>query len=343
MPNLVTLSRRALLASALAVGLHSAARAEPPADAAPRTKLLVGFQDWTLPETVAASGVLAGAPYDIQWVVLPGPAAQLSALYSKAIDVGHMGDTSLIIEQGKAKTPWTAQTAPLQIVAGWRATNAKYPPIVTVGRVAAGVNTLADLKGRTWAYNFGGFNYLQYVLSTLKAGFGPKDYEPVQLADQNATSAAFLAGRVDGFSGSAIVVAEAVERGTAKVLVTSDDLDIPALNVLSARGDVLRDPAKKAALGDFLARVRRHWDWFAVNTATVETLLVEKLKQTPARARVSAEYLKASFQPLDDDLVRREQRIADVLFEAKAIPNKIDVAVEFTRDFNTATVPAAQN
>ncbi|MFE1601038.1 ABC transporter substrate-binding protein [Methylobacterium sp. ID0610] len=343
MPIRLLPSRRALLAVLLALVPAPSFAEGPVPDGAARTKLLVGFQDWTLPETVAASGVLAGAPYDIQWVVLPGPAAQLSALYSKAIDIGHMGDTSLIIEQGKAKAPWTPEAVPLQIVAGWRATDAQYPPIVTVGRTAAGVNALADLRGRTWAYNFGGFNYLQYVLSTLKAGFGPKDYEPVQLADQNATSAAFLAGRVDGFSGSAIVVAEAIERGTAKVLVTSDDLDIPALNVLTARGDVLRDPVKKAALSDFLARLRRHWDWFSANTGKVESLLVEKLKQTPARAKISTAYLKASFQPLDDALIRREQRIADVLFEAKAIPNKIDVTVEFSRDFNAATAPSAQN
>ncbi|GBD46808.1 PhnD/SsuA/transferrin family substrate-binding protein [Methylopila sp. Yamaguchi] len=310
---------------------------------APKTKLLVGFQDWTLPETVGASGVLEGAPYEIQWVVLPGPASQLSALYSKAIDVGHMGDTSLIIEQGKSKTPWVAGEQPLQIVAGWRATDAKYPPIITVGRAEAGVNTLEDLRGKTWAFNFGGFNYVQYLLSSLKSGLGKKDFEPVQLADQNATSAAFLSGKVDAFSGSTTVVAEAIEKGYAKVLQTSDELGIPALNVLTARGDVLRDPAKKAALADFLDRVRKHWAWYAANTDRVEKLLIEKIKQSPARAKISTEYSKATFQPLDTDLIKREQRIADVLFEAKAIPNKIDVSLEFASEFNASTVPTVQN
>ena len=41
---------------------------------------------------------------------------------------------------------------------------------------------------------------------------------------------------------------------------------------------------------------------------------------------------------LDDALVAREQKIADVLFEAGAIPRKIDVNVEFYRGFNAATV-----
>lgn len=327
-------TRRHFLAASALLGLalHSGA-----VFAADRVKLLIGYQDLTVPSTVEASKVLEGAPYDVEWVILPGPAAQLSALYSKNIDVGHMGDTSLIIEQGKAKD-WPADNPPLQIIAGWRASDAKYPPIVTVVRSDSGINSLADLRGKTWAYNFGGFNYLQYALTGLKAGLTPKDYEPVQLGDQNATAAAFNSGRVAAYSGSIAPVGESIEKGAARVLVTSDQLDIPALNVFTARGDVLKDPAKREALADFLSRVRTHWTWYADNLDTVTRLYEEKVKQTPARAKLTTVYQKATFQPLDDALVRREQQIADVLFQAGAIPNKIDVSSEFYRAFNPATV-----
>lgn len=328
-------TRRRVLAAAAAL---AAAALAGPAAAQERVKLLIGYQDLTVPSTVTASKVLEGAPYDVEWVILPGPAAQLSALYSKNIDVGHMGDTSLIIEQGKAKEEWPADNPPLQIIAGWRATDAKYPPIVTVVRTDAKIDTLADLRGKKWAYNFGGFNYLQYVLTGLKAGLTPKDYEPVQLGDQNATAAAFNSGRVEAYSGSIAPVGESIEKGVARVLVNSDQLDIPALNVFTARGEVLKDPRKRAALADFLSRVRTHWSWYADNLDTVEKLYEEKVKQTPARAKLTTLYQKATFRPLDDALVQREQKIADVLFEAGAIPRKIDVNVEFYRGFNAATV-----
>ncbi|WP_454916445.1 PhnD/SsuA/transferrin family substrate-binding protein [Xanthobacter sediminis] len=328
------LSRRLVLAAGLLFA------AGPAFAQGEKVKLIVGYQDLTVPTTVEASKVLEGAPYEVQWVVLPGPAAQLSALYSKNIDVGHMGDTSLVIEQGKAKEDWSPDNPPLQIVAGWRATDAKYPPIVTVVHADSGINSLADLKGKTWAYNFGGFNYLQYLLSGLKGGLTQKDFEPVQLGDQNASAAAFNSRRADAYSGSIAPVAEGIEKGTAKVIVTSDQLDIPALNVFTARGDVLKDPAKAAALADFLARVRTHWTWYGKNLDTVEKLYVDKVKQTPTRARLTALYQNATFQPLDDTLVAREQKIADVLHEAGAIPKKIDVNVEFNRSFNAATVGA---
>jgi sulfonate transport system substrate-binding protein len=300
--------------------------------------LLVGFQDQTLPESVAASKVLDGAPYDVQWVTLTGPAAQLSALYSKAIDLGHMGDTSLIIEQGKAKEPWTAANVPLQIVAGWRTADKTYPPIVTVARVGTGVESLADAKGHSWSHNFGGYNYLQYVLSLVKAGLTEKDIEAVRLQDTTTSAAAFNSAKVDIFSGSTLGVVDAIEAGKAKLLVNSDELDIPALNVFTARGDVLRDPAKKAQIADFLGRLRAYWTWYPDHKAEIEGIFVEKLKQTPQRAKYVTAFQQSSFVLIDDALVQREQRIADVLLKSGVIANKIDVGVEFSRDFNAEAV-----
>ncbi len=337
-------TRRQVVASfgALAGTLAGALAAPSIVRAAPaRTKLIVGTQDIAIQETVIASGVLDGLGFDLQWAVLPGPAAQLSGLYSKALDVGLMGDTSLVIEQGKAKADWTEETAPLQIVAGWRNPDRAYPPIVTVVRNDARINGLADLRGRKWAYNFGGFNYLQYVLSRLKAGLKAADVEPVQLVDQFAAAAAFNSGRAEVYSGGLGPVRATIEKGDARILLYSDELGIPSLTVFAARGDVVRDEAKAAALTDFLARVRLHWDWFPNNIATVETIYREKLKQTPADAKFFAANAASRFVPLDAELIRKEQRIADVLFESGDIPKQIKVDVEFSRKFNGATTPAA--
>ncbi|WP_315799056.1 hypothetical protein [Bradyrhizobium sp. SZCCHNRI3043] len=326
--------RTSLVAAAvLAIGFTTAAFAE-----GAKPVLLVGFQDQTLPETVAASKVLEGAPYEVQWVTLTGPAAQLSALYSKAIDIGHMGDTSLIIEQGKAKDEWTAATVPLQIVAGWRTADKKYPPIVTVARAGTGVETLADAKGHSWSHNYGGYNYLQYVLSLVKARLTEKDIEAVRLQDTTTSAAAFNSGKVDIFSGSTLGVVDAIEAGKAKILVNSDELDIPALNVFTARGDVLRDPAKKAQIADFLTRLKAYWAWYPDHKAEIEAIFVEKLKQTPQRAKFVTAFQQSSFVAFDDALIAREQRIADVLLTSGVIAKKVDVAVEFNRDFNAAAV-----
>ncbi len=78
-------------------------------------------------------------------------------------------------------------------------------------------------------------------MSRIKAGLKVTDIEPVQLVDTNAAAAAFNTGRVDVFSGGLGPVKESVDRGEAKVLILSDDLEIPSLTVFTARGDVIRD------------------------------------------------------------------------------------------------------
>jgi sulfonate transport system substrate-binding protein len=325
----------ALLAATLLFGLRTTSGAEDS-----KIKLVVGYQNAAFPAIVAASGVLDNAPYDLQWAVLLGPAAQLSGLYSKAIDVGHMGDVSLIIEQSRAKTPWTPDNVPLQIVAGWRNVDAKYPSGVTVVRTAAGVESPADLRGHKWASNYGGINYLQFLLSRIKAGLKQTDIEAVRLADGDAAAVAFNSGQVDAYSGDFGAVKAAVDKGEARVLLDSNALGIPGLGVFAARGDVIRDPAKSAALADFLARLQKHWSWYATHLDTVASIYREKLKQTPERARYSAEAGRATFQILDADLVRREQRVADTLLESGDIPQAVDVAVEFSTKYNSSTVPA---
>ncbi|MDR5784843.1 ABC transporter substrate-binding protein [Caballeronia sp. LZ065] len=300
--------------------------------------ITIGTQDAAWPLIVEQSHVLDGAPYKVKWAVLTGPAAQLSALYSKSLDVGLMGDTSLIIEQGNARTPWTADTAPLQIIAGWRNPDSSYPPIVTVVRNNANVKTVADLRGKTWGYNFGGFNYLQYVLSYIKADLKPKDFEGVKFGDGNVSASAFNAGQVAVYSGGYAPVKEAVDKGEAHVIIKSDELNIPALSVFAARTDVLRDPAKSRALGDFLGRLKNSWTWWAQNVPAVEKIYLEKMKQTPARAKFSAENGRSVFYPLDSALVAREQKIADTLHKSGDIKHPIKVDIEFNPVFDAQAV-----
>ena len=333
---MMSLTRRKILAS---LGLAAAVPLGPHVVRAQTglTRLIVGTQDIAIQETVIASGVLEGLPFDLQWAVLPGPAAQLSALYSKSLDLGLMGDTSLIIEQGRVRAEWTPENAPLQIVAAWRNADRAYPPIVTAVRTSAKIDGLSDLRGKKWAYNFGGFNYVQYLLTRVKAGLKASDIEPVQLVDTNAAAAAFNSGRVDVFSGGPGPIKESIDRGDARILVYSDDLDIPSLTTFAARGDVVRDENKSTAVAEFLNRVRLHWAWFPGNLGTVERIYIEKLKQTPEKAKYYAANAASQFRNIDDDLIRREQKIADVLFESGDIPKRVEVGVEFSRKFNRAT------
>lgn len=299
--------------------------------------LVVGFQDNGFPTLVEKSGVLKGAPYKVEWALLTGPAANLSALYSKKIDIGHMGDTSLTIEQANARQEWTAGNAPLKIVAGWRpGLDTDYPQIVTAVRTDAGINSLKDLRGRKWAYNFGGYNHAHYLASLIKAGLTEKDIKPVQFADGNTSAAGFNSGQTEVYSGLPGPILESLDSGKAKILLTEKDTGVPGLHVWTARADVLADPVKDRNLRDFFTRLAGYWDWHQANLPTVKQTLKDVLKLSDRRAEFEAGTRAARYRLLDEELIKREQKVADVLFAGNAIKRKVDVTLSYDPRYNTA-------
>lgn len=333
----MTTTRRHFLAAAgttatsLGLALPTTLRAQN------RPKLVVGLQTVDLRETVIASRVLEGAPYDIEWAHLPGPAAQLSGLYAKSLDIGLSGSTGLIFEQSKTDK-WDEKNPPLQIVAAWENPDAKFPPIVTAVRKSSGINSLKDLKGKRWGYNYGGYNYGQYIATLVKANLTEKDIQASRFVDAFASGTAFNRGQLDVWSGNPPAIQESLRNGEARILVDNRELEVPGLTIFIARQEVLADAGKSAVLGDFLGRVRQHWVWYGKNLPVVEDVYVKKLQQTPERAQFSARYNHAQFERIDAELQRKLQKLADQFHAFGAIPRKIDVASELSDRFNASTV-----
>jgi len=299
------------------------------------TKLVIAYQDNGIPTLIGESGVLDDAPYTVEWAILAGPAANLTALYGRTIDVGHMGDTSLTIEQANADREWTEQTVPLKIIAGWRNDyDPRYPPLVTAVRADSGIESLADLRGRSWGYNFGGYNHAQYLVSLARAGLTEADIEPVKFNDGNASAAAFNSGQVQVYSGSHGPILSALASGQARILLTDRDTGIPALNVWTARTDVLADPDKDAALRDFFGRLARFWQWYADHPDQVRQTLQRTLKLDEHRAAFEYHTRSGPFRRLDEALVAEEQAVADELARAGAIKKPVDVAIEYDPRYN---------
>ena len=313
--------------------------------AAERTTLTVAYQDSGFPALVKKSGVLDEAPFDLKWVLLTGPAANLSALYSGTIDLGHMGDTSLTIEQANAKTEWTHNKAPLKIIAGWRNDySPNYAPLVTAVRTSTGIDNVKSLAGRKWGYNFGGYNYAQHLVSLIKAGTNSKGVEELRFNDGSSSAAAFNAGQSEVFTGAQAAILDTLRRGDAKILLTDRDTGIPALNVWAARTEVLADPAKDAALKEFFSRLSGYWSWHDKHRETVIDTLRSTLKLTPERAEFEYRIRSGAFRPFDNDLLAKERAVADALFDAGAIARKVDVSIGFDARYNGVqkAVPVAQ-
>lgn len=302
-----------------------------------KTTLKISYQDTAFPALIEASGVLDGADFDVEWVNLTGPAANLQALYSKAIDLGHMGDTSLTIEQANSKLEWTKDNAPLEIVAGWRnGFDPEYSPLVTAVRTDSGIKDIKGVKGHTFGFNFGGYNHAQYLVSLVQAGLTDKDIKPTQFADGATSAAGFNSGQVDAYSGAHGAILSSLASGDAKIILDDSDTKIPALNVWTARKDVLDDEAKDEALQDFFGRVSGYWDWHDEHPDEVKAILKKQLKVDDTRADFEYEVRRGRFRAFDDGLLAEEQAVAQTLYDGKAITKLPDVTIEYDPRYNEA-------
>lgn len=322
--------------AAAALMFYGAARAQH-APVPSNAKLVIAYQDPAFPALVRKSGVVEGAPYGIEWVLLTGPAANLSALYANRIDLGHMGDTSLTIEQANARTEWTGAATPLHIVAAWRNVYSKaYPPVVTAVRTSANIKTVRDIRGHKVGYNYGGYNHSQYLATLVEAGVTEKDIEPIKFADGATSAAGFNAGEVDVYAGALGPVLPTIESGAGRILLSDRDTGIPALNVWATTSADLKDPAKVAAFQDFFSRLSGYWRWHDTHRAEVIGILENTLRISAERAAFEYEVRSGSFVAFDAGLLEREQKIADILYDGHAIRKKVKVDVEYDPRFNAA-------
>ncbi|SDV47203.1 sulfonate transport system substrate-binding protein [Chitinasiproducens palmae] len=311
-------------------------RAQTPPDLK-GTKLVIAYQDPAFPALIRKSGVSDSTPYQIEWVLLTGPAANLTALYANRIDLGHMGDTSLTIEQANARAEWTKDSAPLHIVAAWRNAYSKdYPAAVTAARTSANIKTPKDIKGHKVGYNYGGYAHAQYLAALVKAGITEKDIEPIKFADAATSAAGFNAGEVDVVSGGMGPILNTIKSGAGRVLLTDRDTGIPALNVWTTTSSVLKDRTKVAALQDFFSRMSGYWAWHDANRDAVVAILKETLKVSDERAAFEYHVRSGAFVKFDAGLIGQEQRVADILFDGRAIKKKVKVDVEYDPRFNAA-------
>lgn len=304
--------------------------------------LVFGFQTADYPALLKASGKFDNLPYKLDMPVISGPAQQIAGLNSRATDVGLVGENTAAFEAANAAEDWSTAGPRVYTIAGVSAPDAPYPSPSLFVRKAANIASLADLRGKKVAYNFGGNIYAGYVKVLADAGLTVDDIEPVQLPDNQAAAAAFAAGKVDAVVTGYPLVKQAVDAGDAVRLATNVDLGVEGGAGFITRADVVADPAKLAAIRDFFSRFSSFYrDWYGQNEAAVEGVYQNVLKQTPDLARINFENgVKTRFYKIGDTaFIARQQAIVDAAFVAGGVKNKRNVAVVFNPVIDPQTVP----
>ncbi|HEX4490564.1 MAG TPA: ABC transporter substrate-binding protein [Acidimicrobiia bacterium] len=309
--------------SAARLDAASAVATSIPAKVPAGTTLRVGDQV-QLQETVLASGAQDhGFPYSVKWASFIGGPSMLQAFHANAIDVGFVADTPLIFAQ--------AAHQDVVAVAAWASEHGSDELVAAPG---SHITSWADLKGKRVAYQQGtvleatvlqGLEQANLTLHDLKSVNLP--FTQIVAALQNGSvDAGILAPPLDGGYLSS--------HPDAKVIERPDNLTA-RVSFLVASRRALQDPAKAAAIRDYILRLGRAYNAIRANPGEfVQRFYVEQYHLTPTAGRaLLAKLGTSSFVPLTGALVPAQQALADLYLKAGEVPSKLDAKQEFDLSF----------
>lgn len=260
-----------------------------PAARAAETVLRVGiFQDVTR-EAIEATDFLKGTPYRIEWARLNGAGPTVQALGGNAIDISWgLSDTAAPKASSEDRRNWSADNAPIKLIGLLAPVDSKrFSPMLVIASKQSGITKLADLRGKSYAYNEGGNANAVGVLALDKAGLSVKDIK-LRLLTYDATAPAVVSGAVDAAPATRSRVADALASGDVRELATENDVGFPGFVSVTARTGALKDAQLSAAIGDFLTRLARYLNWAATHDAQTAAAYVKTQQLTQEQALFAA-------------------------------------------------------
>jgi sulfonate transport system substrate-binding protein len=280
---------------------------------------------------VDASGAFADTPYKLNWAEFDGANGAVEALHAGAIDIDFgLNFSAPVLNQANADHPWTKDDRPYVIVGANLQIDRGGTAILV--HPNSGIKTVKDLAGKSVSFAKGTANHYFLAIAAKKAGLDLKSITPV-LMPLSEARAAFVGGSVDGLVTALSNARPLITSGDGVILTTSEGLyDSYAWFV--ARPEVLKDPAKEAAVADVLLRLQKSAVWQAENIDKVTKIFIEQGHQKQADAALNAAGNVSLYVPIDRKVIASAQDQADVFLDAGVAATKVDASLEFDDRFN---------
>ncbi|MDB9468157.1 sulfonate ABC transporter substrate-binding protein [Dolichospermum circinale CS-1225] len=280
-----------------------------------KTVIRIGYQKAaTILYALKAKGELEKAVKasgsSVTWTEFPAGPPMLEALNAGSIDFGYTGEAPPIFAQA-AGTPF--------VYVAYDPYGPKAEAIIV--HKDSPIKNVADLKGKKVAFAKGAnVNYL-VVKALEKAGLKYTDIKPTFLAPADGR-AAFEGKNVDAWAVWDPYLAAAQKATGARTLTDATGLAPNRGYYLAAKSFVEKNPA---ALKTVLAGVTKVSDWAKKNPPEVAKLLSPVLGIDAAVLEVAEKRRKYGIFPLTNDVIAKQQEIADTFYKINLIPKKIKV------------------
>jgi sulfonate transport system substrate-binding protein len=293
--------------------------------------LRAGDQLEILRTQLKASGEDQDVPYHVEWSTFVGGPAVLAAQTGGSVDVGFMAETPLVFAQAAGN--------PVKVVAASQVVDPKTSAFALVVKPDSDITKLSQLKGKKIGYSTG--TITQYFLVNLlkKAGLDISDVQAVNFTGLGGQTA-FENGEIDAAITSEPFLSGLLTDKKARILVSGAGLT-PGFTYLVAREETLKDKKTSAALSDFVARVARAQEWWGAHPDEVAKVNEQTFKLSPEAALASAKRVHAQYRPIDDVVVKAQQKESDAFLELGVLKEKLVAKDLFDTRYNKVVAAVA--
>jgi sulfonate transport system substrate-binding protein len=248
---------------------------------------------------------------DIVWVDFQFGPPLLEAINVGSVDFGYVGDAPPIFAQ--------AANAKIRYAAAVKQNGSTQAIIVPKD---SPIRTLTDLKGKRVAFGKGSSAHNLLVAALEKAGLSWSDITPAPLAPADAT-AAFVKGSVDAWSIWDPYLALAELKENARVIAWDRDVHKPNSFYIVGSDFVEKYPALVAKLNAAFAAegvwANGHHEEVAKAQAEATGVDLEAVRRFVDRSVYSV-------VPIDEEVIRSQQAVADRFARVGLIPKQVNVA-----------------
>ncbi len=245
----------------------------------------------------------------VKWVEFQFGPPLLEALGAGAVDIGVVGDAPPVFAQAAGANLVYVASAPASASA------------ILVPKDSP-LQAVADLKGKKVAIAKGSSSHNLTVQALATAGLSFTDIEPVYLAPADAV-AAFFTGRVDAWTIWDPYFAIAETKHNARVLVDSNQKGLESNSFYLANKDFAEQhpDVLKAAL-DELSEISR---WAADNRDQLAQISADATGVDLGSQTIASKRYAIDLLPISDDVIAKQQSIADTFLALGLIPKAINV------------------
>ena len=265
-------------------------------------------------------------PYKAQFTEFTGGNLMVQAINAKAIDIASCSETPPIFG--------IESNAAVKIIAATKGPTVGQVVLVPKNSTA---KTIADLKGKKVGYIKATTAHYFLIKMLQEVGLTMNDINAVALSIPDGLSA-FRRGDLDGWATYGYSIPQAKKEG-ARVLKSAKNI-LSGNFMIVAAPEAIADPAKKAAVSDFLCRIKKSQNWRESNLKTWSKEYATAIGVEEAivyqNAKEEQEQRRSELLPTSNRAIASQQEVADTFFKAGVLKSKVDVKSVWDNSFNEA-------